>query len=306
MSPRTTLVSIYKAFVRPYLDYGDVLYNQAFNNSFKYKLESIQYNTCSALKSTSKEYIKRNQLLRIWIWLPLRLMSLNFTFFIRSWKMKSLNISPAWFPQNARYTWLEISLTTLSKHKPRLFQKPFFPSTIIELKNLDPWFRKSESFSLFQTNILKFIRPSSNSVYVIVITLEEFVLLQDFVICWSHLREHKFKHSFQDTINPLCSCGYDVVCTEQFLLHCRQFVNERRTLLSTFGNFNYNLLENTSNVLTQTFVWGNVSHSSSDNSKILDTTIGFVLSIKRFDGQLFILMICFLSNRNLFLLLRPL
>ena len=126
MSPRTTLVSIYKAFVRPCLDYGDVLYNQAFNNSFKYKLESIQYNTCSALKSTSKKYIKRNQLLRIWIWLPLRLMSLNFTFFIRSWKMKTLNISPAWFPQNARYTWLEVSLTPLSKHKPRLFQKPFF------------------------------------------------------------------------------------------------------------------------------------------------------------------------------------
>ena len=25
-----------------------------------------------------------------------------------------------------------------------------------------------------------------------------------------HFREHKFKHSFQDKINPLCSCGFDV------------------------------------------------------------------------------------------------
>ena len=32
--PRITLVTIYKAFVRPHLDYGDILYDQAFNNSF--------------------------------------------------------------------------------------------------------------------------------------------------------------------------------------------------------------------------------------------------------------------------------
>ena len=32
--PRQALITIYKAFVRPHLDYGDVLYGQAFNNSF--------------------------------------------------------------------------------------------------------------------------------------------------------------------------------------------------------------------------------------------------------------------------------
>ena len=36
--PRQALVTIYKAFVRPYLDYGDVLYDQAFNNSFQAKI----------------------------------------------------------------------------------------------------------------------------------------------------------------------------------------------------------------------------------------------------------------------------
>ena len=33
--PRTTLITIYKAFTRPHLDCGDVLYDQALNNSFK-------------------------------------------------------------------------------------------------------------------------------------------------------------------------------------------------------------------------------------------------------------------------------
>ena len=33
--PRTTLITVYKSFILPHLDYGDVLYNQSFNNSFK-------------------------------------------------------------------------------------------------------------------------------------------------------------------------------------------------------------------------------------------------------------------------------
>ena len=59
--PRTTLITIYKAFIRPHLDYGDVLYDQAFNNSFTEKLESFQYNACLALtgaiRGMSKEKI---------------------------------------------------------------------------------------------------------------------------------------------------------------------------------------------------------------------------------------------------------
>ena len=59
--PRTTLITIYKAFIWSHLDYGDVLYNQAFNSSFKEKLESFQYNACLALigaiRGTSKEKI---------------------------------------------------------------------------------------------------------------------------------------------------------------------------------------------------------------------------------------------------------
>ena len=39
--PGQALVTIYKAFIRSHLDYGDVLYDQAFNNSFHAKMESM-------------------------------------------------------------------------------------------------------------------------------------------------------------------------------------------------------------------------------------------------------------------------
>ena len=61
LSSRSTLITIYKVFVRPYLDYGDILFDQTYNSSFHEILESIQYNACLALTRTirgsSKEKI---------------------------------------------------------------------------------------------------------------------------------------------------------------------------------------------------------------------------------------------------------
>ena len=41
--PRSALLTIYKSFIRPYLDYGDIIYDKAFNESFLAKLEPLQY-----------------------------------------------------------------------------------------------------------------------------------------------------------------------------------------------------------------------------------------------------------------------
>ena len=57
--PRRSLVTIYKSFIRPHLEYGDIIFDQAFDNSFHDKSESIQYNASlamtGAIRSTSKE-----------------------------------------------------------------------------------------------------------------------------------------------------------------------------------------------------------------------------------------------------------
>ena len=57
----STLITIYKAFVRPHLDYGDVLFDQTYNSYFHEKLELIQYDACLALtgaiRGSSKEKI---------------------------------------------------------------------------------------------------------------------------------------------------------------------------------------------------------------------------------------------------------
>ena len=59
--PRQALVTIYKTFITPHLDYGHVLYYQASSSSFYSKMESIQCNGClaitRAIRGTSRENI---------------------------------------------------------------------------------------------------------------------------------------------------------------------------------------------------------------------------------------------------------
>ena len=59
--PRLSFLQIYKFFVRPCSDYGDIIYDKAFIGSFQMKLGSIQYNAAlaitGAIRGTSREKI---------------------------------------------------------------------------------------------------------------------------------------------------------------------------------------------------------------------------------------------------------
>ena len=57
--PRSSLLTIYKSFVRPHLDYDDVIYDQPNNSSLSDKIEIVQYNAVlaitGAIRGASKE-----------------------------------------------------------------------------------------------------------------------------------------------------------------------------------------------------------------------------------------------------------
>ena len=60
---RNSFFTIYKTFVRPFLDFADIIYDKPPTESFKDKLEMVQYNATlvitSAFKSTSRDRIYR-------------------------------------------------------------------------------------------------------------------------------------------------------------------------------------------------------------------------------------------------------
>ena len=203
--PRQALVTIYKAFVRPYLDYGDVLYDQAFDNSFHAKIESIQYNAClaitGAIRGMSREKIYQKlglESLKLHRWY--RKLCLFYKVFKNEHQKYLFNLIPV---RSAPYATRTVGNIPLIKTKHNFFKNYFFPSAIIEWNNLDPNLRNSKSISVFLERILNFIRPSPYSFFDCR-NPKGITLITRLRLGLSHLREHKFKHSFQDTINPLC------------------------------------------------------------------------------------------------------
>ena len=47
--PRNSLLTIYKSFIRPLLDYADMIYDQPSNASFSKRIESVQCNAAIAI-----------------------------------------------------------------------------------------------------------------------------------------------------------------------------------------------------------------------------------------------------------------
>ena len=131
-----------------------------------------------------------------------------------------------------------------------------------------------------------FIRPSANSLFNCH-NPKEINFITRLRLGLSHLRELRFKHSFQDSLNPLCSCGLDIESTAHFLLHCPTYITERRTLLSTVENIDNNLLDLCEPVLIRTLLFGSNSFDTDANTNVLNATIEYILSTKRFDEPLF-------------------
>ena len=213
--PRLPLLTIYKSFIRPHLDYGDVIYDQAYNVSFHQKLESIQYNSAlaitSAIRGTSTEKLYNELGLET---LEKRRWYRKLCCFYKVYKSHSpkylFNIIPVTV---SRYNTRNTNNIPQFKVKHNFFRNSFFPSAVIEWNKLDLNIRNLESLNIFKKMLLKFIRPSGSSVFNCH-NLRGVKLLTKSRLGLSHFREHKFKHGFQDTLNPICSCGNDIETSE--------------------------------------------------------------------------------------------
>ena len=125
------------------------------------------------------------------------------------------------------------------KVKDNFFRNSFFPSAVIEWNKLDLNICNSESLNILKKRRVKFIRHSGSSVFICH-NLRGVKLLTRLRVGLSHLREHKLKRGFQDSLDPICSCVYDIKTSAHFLLHCPHYSNERSTFLNIIRNINRN------------------------------------------------------------------
>ena len=286
--PRHALVTIYKSFIRPHLDYGDTIYDQAYNNSFHQNLETFQYNAAlaitGAVRGTSTEKLYQELGLGS---LQQGLWYRKLCTFFKTLKEKSpeylFNIIPT--RNNIHRTRNSHNIPHLNlKHS--FFKYYFFPATIIEWNKLDSNICNLDSYSVFKKRILKFIRPSPNSVFECH-NPKGIKLLSRIRLALSHLREHKFKQTFQDTLNPICICGKDIETPCHYLLACPNYDVERNTLLNNSRQIAPNILNYNNSQITQVLLYGDTSFKNETNTNILKSTISYLLATKRFDKPIF-------------------
>ena len=98
-------------------------------------------------------------------------------------------------------------------------------------------------FSAFNKSILKFTKPSSNSLFNCH-SLNGIKLITRLTLRLSHLCQHKFWHNFQDTLNPTCSFGDDSNTAIHYSHHCPNYLDERRTLLRNIESTGQNIYDN--------------------------------------------------------------
>ena len=285
--PRKSLITIYKAFLRPLIDYGDIIYDQPHNESFCEKIESVQYKAAlaitGAIQGTSRDKIYQELGLES---LKSRRWYKRLTCMFKIMRNEAPNYLINLIPK------CEHTIKTRNSHKPlyhcriECFKCSFFPSALSDWFNLDESIRSSESISVFKKKLLSFIRPIQSNIFNIFDPIG-IILLTRLRLDLSHLNEHRFRHNFQDCLNPLCSCSLEIENTLHYLLHCHHFSSNRivlmNSVLSVFSDFE-SLSDNTKK---DVLLHGEPSLDLNKNKFILEATLTFIKSSERFSGSLF-------------------
>ena len=205
--PRKSLVAIYKVFLRPLIDYRDIIYDQPNNESFCEKLESIQYIAAlaitGAIHGTSRDKIYKEIGLEP---LKARRWYKRLSCMFKIMKEEAPNYLINLIPKCNRNIRTRNSHILIFHCRTDCFKYSFFPSTLRNWFNLDDNIRNSESISVFKNRLLAFIRPVENSVFNIY-ELNGLKLLTRLRLGLTHLNEHRFRHNFENCVNPLCSCS---------------------------------------------------------------------------------------------------
>ena len=151
---------------------------------------------------------------------------------------------------------------------------------------LDENIRNSKSIAIFKSRLLAFIRPVQSNVYYI-FDPKGLKFLTHLRLGLSHLNEHKFRHNFQDCLNPLCSCSLEIEDTSHYLLHCQHFSNHRIDLMISVKSVIINFESMTNNRKQNILLYGDSRFDENKNKFILQTTIDYLKKSERFYRSLF-------------------
>ena len=232
---RHTLNELYKLYVRPHLDYGDVIYhiptkvcefsqNIMVPNVME-KLESVQHSAALTVTGTWRGMSHEKLYTELgWESLSSRRWSRRLTLFYKFVN----NLSPEYTVDpipplhQSQYCLHDQDAIGRMRARTEKFNSSFYPNCLSEWNKLDPELRLAPSIAVFKNKLLSIVRPPHKICFRIHDPIG-LPFLTQLRVGLSKLNFHNFKHNFRDTINPMCPTNDGIEDTEHFLLLCPSF-----------------------------------------------------------------------------------
>ena len=227
------------------MNYVDIIYDNPNNDSFKIKIENIQYKACIAItwaiQGTSLEYLYHE-------------LGLEFLE-TRRWYRKLIFFHKIVNGATTRY--LTSYLNTIEKpvyntrasdqnkirgFRARIehFRQSFFPVCVNEWYKLDSSPIEAKSIKHFKSMFKEFCNVKQRSLFAIHDPVGV-KLLSRLRLKFSHLNEHAFRHNFKYASSPMCDCGSETKTTDHFFLRCPFFAENRQKLLNNLFKIDVSL-----------------------------------------------------------------
>ena len=292
--PTKTLDQIYKMFVRPHLDYCDIIYhtpsisNPYFSNqklaSSMERIERIQYQAGLAVTGCWQGS-NRNSLYEELGWESLsdRRWARRLSYFYKIIHgfspdyllehLPSAHVSV--YEQRNPKVLLEINCRT-SK-----YMNSFFPHCVKVWNDIGDELRNCVSLCTFQKSLVSLIRPKKRETYGID-NPEGIKNIFRLRVGLSQLKYQKKKHNFLDTPSDICECLGKAEDCNHFFFDCVLHDTHRPLLLNCVTDIlaKYNLNELTINV--DVLLYGHHQVTFDDNKIILQSTIRYINDTERF------------------------
>ena len=270
---RKSLETIYKSFIRPKIEYGNVIY---FGTSQK-NLDKISKIEKEAKRLVTGATFKCNlALLDIECGWTDIMSRRNNHCLIMMYKIIN-NLCPQYLsdilnilnPSSHDYN-LRNRVNILIKIRTETLKKSFFPYTINLWNSLPMDFKISKNLNIFKNKIIK--KDKDRSLFQHGPRHLQIFLSRIRMGC-SALNGHLF-HFLKVLDRPECECGYNVESPYHYFLSCPLYAAHRPSLVNTVSNItriNVNIL-----------IFGDKGCSLESNKLIFDAVFDYIKNTKRF------------------------
>ena len=277
--PRRVLDLSYKLYVRPHLDYGDVIYHNQ-RHDLMMLVEQVQYKA-ALIVTGCWQGTSREKLYDELGWESLsdrrwgRRMSLYYKIVNGQTPAYLFDHVPKEAPRTLRKFVPKGPITRTQR-----YANSFFPYCIKQWETLDSDIKFCTSVQTFKNKINERIRSAPS--VCIDQNRHGMRRLTQIRVDFSDLRDHRYNHSF-NCPSPICSCGIEDETSAHFLLCCPRYNTLRQVYLSKISeitNSDVSILPR--DHLTDLLLYGSKAYNRITNELILTETVLFIYRSERF------------------------